>query len=160
MTRNGISSPNLLQPISISNPARNVRPSQLFHKNPKPIFPPKSKQKRPLCPVPSNIAYPTKACRETSAFPRTFHTLSPHHRLTRNANSAKHNSNTTLARRWNVARAVLFHFSRMRNAKDSLLSRVYREGQSPCRTLKGGQGGTIRRFPLLLSLPFQRERKK
>ena len=30
----------------------------------------------------------------------------------------------------------------------------------PRRTLKGGQGGTIRRFPLLLSLPFQRERKK
>ena len=29
----------------------------------------------------------------------------------------------------------------------------------PRRTLKGGQGGTIRRFPLLLSLPFQRERK-
>ena len=72
---------------------------------------------------------------------RTFFTLSQHCRLSRNANPA--NRPTSVARRWNVARAVLFRFSRMRNEKDSLLSGVYREGQRPRRTLKGGRVGTI-----------------
>ena len=31
----------------------------------------------------------------------------------------------------------------MRNENSILLSGVYREGRSPCRTLKGGRGGTI-----------------
>ena len=48
-----------------------------------------------------------------------------------------------VARRWNVARAVLFHLSLMRNAHSILLSRGYRGGRRPRRTLKGGRGGTI-----------------
>ena len=140
-----------------------------------------SDEKRKLCLAPSSPYPKPKARRETSSLtsscptspnfhqvlsekrqplPTTFHTPSPQYRLTRKEKSAPHSSNTTPARRWHVARAVLFCFSLMRNANSILLSGVYREGRSPCRTLKGGRGGTIRRFPPLLSLPFQRERKK
>ena len=75
--------------------------------------------------------------------PSTFYSLYLLQNPARNAPSAWHKFNPNVARRWNVARAVLFYFSRMRNENSILLSRGYRGGQRPRRTLKGGQGGTI-----------------
>ena len=95
---------------------------------------------------------------KTPTLPRSFYSLSQHCHPTRNENPA----NQHLPQRGGGTSPARCrpHHRLMRNAHSIPLSRGYRGGQRPRRTLKGGQGGTIRRFPLLLSLPFQRERKK
>ena len=54
----------------------------------------------------------------------------------RDESPAQHNSTPTAARRWNVARAVLFYFSLMRNVQPLPLNRGYREGAGCARRPK------------------------
>ena len=119
---------------------------------------------------------------------RTFFTLSQHCRLSRNANPANQHlpqrgGGTSPAR-------CRPHHRLIRNVQPIPLSRGYREGRAVPATPSGpgfyiescflprvfssvlfhlcfapsnverGSRGNHRRFPLLLSLPFQRERKK
>ena len=117
--QNALSAQHLLQPVLSQRLKRTENPSQhLLH----PISALLFDEKHKLCPVPSIIHPSSKIPPETKTLLTTI---------------------STPARRWHVARAVLFYFSLMRNANSILLSRGYRGGQRPRRTLKGGQGGTI-----------------
>ena len=117
----------------------------------------KPSQKRSLRLAPAKNIFPLKAGRETQSFPAPSTTPPSSKSWMRNANPA----NQHLPQRGGGTSPARCrpHHRLMRNENSILLSRGYRGGQRPRRTLKGGQGGTIRRFPLLLSLPFQRERK-
>ena len=147
LTRNEILSPHLLHPFQHCCLTRNG----CFARH---ILPPISNQKfgekrKPFHPI-FTVVRQWTGCARCRCRPRF---LFPANSLPRIASPFFAFSCFSSAR-------YFFRSCLTRNVQPLPLSRGYRGGQRPRRTLKGGQGGTIRRFPLLLSLPFQRERKK
>ena len=137
-------------------------PGSFLRSLPSLAFRPRGIEKLNLCSAPSATYLNTKTSPETRNPPRTLYRPSLFKCQTRNVHSSQYllhpvqalppdekreiclaQFTPKVARRWHVAREILFHFSLMRNEKYIPLSGVYREGRSPCRTLKGGQGGTI-----------------
>ena len=137
-------------------------PGSFLRSLPSLVFRPRGIEKLNLCSAPSATYLNTKTSPETRNPPRTLYRPSLFKCQTRNVHSSQYllhpvqalppdekreiclaQFTPKVARRWHVARAILFHFSLMRNEKYIPLSGVYREGRSPCRTLKGGRGGTI-----------------